>query len=72
MNSFGILLILKHKVNTRSLKGCLINIILKKESDHVIKIKFDRLSGSFAGTGDAFAAQFLAWFTILKDLKVMK
>lgn len=40
-----------------------------KDSEHLIKIKFDRLSGSFAGTGDAFAAQFLAWFTVLKDLK---
>lgn len=40
-----------------------------KDSHHLIKIKFDRLSGSFAGTGDAFAAQFLAWFTLLKDLK---
>lgn len=40
-----------------------------KNSNEIIKIKFDRLSGSFAGTGDAFAAMFLAWFTILKDLK---
>lgn len=40
-----------------------------KDSQHIIKIKFDRLAGSFAGTGDAFAAMFLAWFTKLKDLK---
>lgn len=40
-----------------------------KESDKIIRIEFDRLAGSFAGTGDAFAAQFLAWNTILKDLK---
>ena len=41
-----------------------------KGSDYVIKIKFDRLAGSFAGTGDTFAAMFLAWFTRLDDLKV--
>jgi hypothetical protein len=39
-------------------------------NNQIIKIKFERLSGSFAGTGDAFAAQVLAWLTILKDLKV--
>jgi len=37
---------------------------------HVIKIKFNRLAGTFAGTGDAFAAMFLAWYTKLGNLKV--
>jgi len=37
---------------------------------HVIKIRFNRLAGTFAGTGDAFAAMFLAWYTKLGNLKV--
>jgi hypothetical protein len=36
----------------------------------VIKIRFNRLAGTFAGTGDAFAAMFLAWYTKLGNLKV--
>lgn len=41
------------------------------DSNEIVKIEFERLAGTFAGTGDAFAAMFLAWFTITKDLKVI-
>lgn len=41
------------------------------DSDYTIEIEFDKLPGTFYGTGDAFAAMFLAWFTRLNnDLKV--
>ena len=43
---------------------------ISQGNNQIIKIKFARLIGSFAGTGDAFAAMVLAWLTILKDLKV--
>ena len=43
----------------------------KRGSDHTIEIEFDRLPGTFYGTGDAFAAMVLAWLTRLNyDLKV--
>lgn len=41
----------------------------KTERD-VIRIEFDQLTGTFYGTGDAFAAMFLSWLTKLKNLKV--
>ena len=44
--------------------------LLNKDSDNLIKIEFDRMVGTFYGTGDAFAAMVLAWLTKLKDLKV--
>ena len=40
------------------------------DDPHMIKIEFDRLAGTFYGTGDAFASMVLAWLTKLKDLKV--
>ena len=45
-------------------------IYLLKDEDSLIKIEFERLPGVFYGTGDTFAAMFLAWFTKLNDLKV--
>lgn len=42
---------------------------MKKGDKHVIKIEFGRLTGTFYGTGDAFAAMILAWLTKLNDLK---
>ena len=44
--------------------------LLILDNDHLIKIEFDRLNGTFTGTGDAFAAMVLAWLARLKDLKV--
>ncbi len=41
-----------------------------KGDKNLIKIEFDRLSGSFTGTGDAFASMVFAWYTKLNDLKV--
>lgn len=44
------------------------NLILyaSKQSDpSIIKIEFSRLTGDFTGTGDAFAAMLLAWYTKL-------
>ncbi|CAF0898403.1 unnamed protein product [Brachionus calyciflorus] len=38
-------------------------------NDNIIKIEFDRLPGTFYGTGDAFAAMLFAWLTKLNDLK---
>ncbi|RNA16759.1 pyridoxal kinase [Brachionus plicatilis] len=40
----------------------------KAEKD-VIRIEFDQLTGTFYGTGDAFAAMFLSWLTKLNNLK---
>lgn len=34
-----------------------------------LKITFDRLPGRYYGTGDTFAAMFLAWYTKLNKLK---
>jgi len=50
-------------------KNHLVLYASSKDSNEVVKIEFERLAGTFAGTGDAFAAMFLAWFTIKKDLK---
>ena len=41
-----------------------------KEQNDIIKIEFNRLAGTYYGTGDAFAAMILAWLTKLKDLQV--
>lgn len=41
------------------------------DDNDIIQIEFDRLSGTFYGTGDAFAAMLLAWLTRLNDLKVI-
>lgn len=47
----------------------LILIASSKYEDSFIRIEFDRLPGTFYGTGDTFAAMFLAWFTKLNNLK---
>jgi pyridoxal/pyridoxine/pyridoxamine kinase len=42
----------------------------QKDDANLIQIEFDKLPGTFYGTGDAFAAMVIAWFTRLNDLKV--
>jgi pyridoxal/pyridoxine/pyridoxamine kinase len=42
----------------------------QKDEANLIQIEFDKLPGTFFGTGDAFAAMVLAWLTRLNDLKV--
>jgi pyridoxal/pyridoxine/pyridoxamine kinase len=42
----------------------------QKDDANLIQIEFDKLPGTFYGTGDAFAAMVLAWLTRLNDLKV--
>ena len=41
----------------------------RKDDSNLIQIEFEKLPGTFYGTGDAFAAMVLAWYTKLKDLK---
>ena len=49
------------------------NLVLfasSKDDKNIIKIEFERLNGTFYGTGDAFAAMVLAWLSKLdNDLK---
>ena len=40
-----------------------------KDDQNIIKIEFNRLPGTFYGTGDAFASMVFAWLTKLRDLK---
>ena len=46
------------------------NIYIFKDDTRIVKIEFERLKGIYYGTGDTFAAMFLAWFTKLNNLKV--
>jgi pyridoxal/pyridoxine/pyridoxamine kinase len=59
-------------VKTDSAKLEKIYFCIQKGEENLIRIEFDRLPGTFYGTGDAFAAMILAWLTKLKDLKVKK
>lgn len=55
--------------NDKSNKSSLFASSIHGDSLEIIKIDFDRVHGSFSGTGDAFAAMLIAWLSKLDNMK---
>jgi len=70
LHAIGVKTVILSSLEAFNDKNKLILYASSNFEEKIVKIEFERLKGIYYGTGDTFAAMFLAWYTKLKNLKL--